>query len=591
MYEIFSVESRKGGVGKTTIALNLAKALVKKKYDVLLIDCDITGTPISKAAMNSSFWSKDVVVSMKDGKPYNLIDSFNGVFLRGQDREQEIIDGMNLTPKKVHLIGSEIYDENSNLIIDPRDLMDDLHSYWFLDYIKRIAKLFCDAMKQEKKAIILDNSPGYVGIGRSVREWLTKEGPGKATFVLVSSLDEQDMESTIDSAEEIQRMMQSDFNVGSYVKVVINKVPEGLLSENSGYDFKVEKGTKRAELVSELFPLNRDKYPKNLIKYDSAISGQFIEARLKPKIKEDNQFFILMDYLQKLYQKADNFGQKQDPYSNIATLDTVYKKVLKAFSDCGYVRLSKALGGELMPSNMLKGLKVMVGKLGGMAHPNFRVTDFNKELLWHRSIQDLDAFIVEMHLAQYSPILYSLIDGLFRQAGYYRKDVNVFKIFNLFILLEGFYQRQRAYRFSDNYRGLLISEIGKKRWSKTFVDQKLINFIRTDLLTSQAHPQDTYDVYIYNLWKAYFGGFYHAMCYSLLRMIDCSRDYCLLVDVCKSALGQDAKMMCEDLTEHLKAIISKKKEEPDSKLLFQLVEEPFEMKAIQSLMKNFVLAK
>ena len=67
MMEIYSVESRKGGVGKTTIALNLAKALVKKKYDVLLIDCDITGTPITNAAAHSAFWKNDVVVALNNG--------------------------------------------------------------------------------------------------------------------------------------------------------------------------------------------------------------------------------------------------------------------------------------------------------------------------------------------------------------------------------------------------------------------------------------------------------------------------------------------------------------------------------------------
>lgn len=89
------MESRKGGVGKTTIALNLAKALSKKKYDVLLIDCDITGTPITRAAAHSVFWKKDVVVAMNNNVPYNLLDYYDNVFLRGKVEEDVIIAGLD----------------------------------------------------------------------------------------------------------------------------------------------------------------------------------------------------------------------------------------------------------------------------------------------------------------------------------------------------------------------------------------------------------------------------------------------------------------------------------------------------------------
>ena len=132
MYEIFSVESRKGGVGKTTIALNVAKALARKDYDVLLIDCDITGTPITKAALHSDFWKKDVVVSLHDRKPYNLIEYFENDYLRKDNSVKDIIKGLDYNKRKIHLVGSEIYGTDGKLIIDPRNLMDDLHSFWFL---------------------------------------------------------------------------------------------------------------------------------------------------------------------------------------------------------------------------------------------------------------------------------------------------------------------------------------------------------------------------------------------------------------------------------------------------------------------------
>ena len=39
-----SVESRKGGVGKTTAALNLARLFQKRQHAVLFLDVDMTGT-------------------------------------------------------------------------------------------------------------------------------------------------------------------------------------------------------------------------------------------------------------------------------------------------------------------------------------------------------------------------------------------------------------------------------------------------------------------------------------------------------------------------------------------------------------------
>ena len=99
--------------------------------------------------------------------------------------------------------------------------MDDIHSFWFLDLLKSIVRKFCDATKQVNKAIVLDNSPGYVGIGRSVREWLTSDQKKNSKFVLVSSLDEQDVDSTIMSAAEIAQMMNDGDNAARYIKIVI----------------------------------------------------------------------------------------------------------------------------------------------------------------------------------------------------------------------------------------------------------------------------------------------------------------------------------------------------------------------------------
>lgn len=48
--QVVAVLNRKGGVGKTTIATNLARALQLEDYDVLLVDSDVQGTAQDWAA-------------------------------------------------------------------------------------------------------------------------------------------------------------------------------------------------------------------------------------------------------------------------------------------------------------------------------------------------------------------------------------------------------------------------------------------------------------------------------------------------------------------------------------------------------------
>lgn len=64
MTYFFSIEFRKGGVDKTTFALNLRAKLLEMGYKVLLLDCDITGSSVSECSENSIYW-KDTVHVIK----------------------------------------------------------------------------------------------------------------------------------------------------------------------------------------------------------------------------------------------------------------------------------------------------------------------------------------------------------------------------------------------------------------------------------------------------------------------------------------------------------------------------------------------
>jgi hypothetical protein len=369
--------------------------------------------------------------------------------------------------------------------------------------------------------------------------------------------------------------------------VVVNKVPEDLLSESGGYGFNVGKETIFKSLVDSIFPIDSNGFPKNIIKYDMTISGQFIEASLKPKaIKSDVN---LEGAIKKFQKKIASYEKKEDKFSDITSMDSIYKDMLKALSVCGYVRLSNVLKGDLMPSYIVKSLKSIVDKLGSVFQISPEHLAFSREDLKKASIDSLYEFINNKGLDQYSSIFLSLFNGLYKMAGYDRKDANENQMSNLFFMLAAFCEVQKEFYHKDfeEYRSFLKDEINKKNTPKRVYD-----FVRDDnIVVFMRGLSREYVTYITSLLSAYYDKFYHAMCYTLIRMIDCKIDYDLLVESCIDTINMGAKVMSEDLTRFLKEVISKKSVEPDLIKYRQLVAEPYEMKTIQEVMKNLVLKK
>lgn len=206
---IVSVESRKGGVGKTTAALCLARTLLSRGYSVLVLDMDVTGTNAADIA-KSPFWIDDIHIICEGNKernrsrPLNLITLFDKQFMTGK-----AVPAFSTAPKprhvsidlaKVNILGSQLYQTDggrgTSCIECPAILFDDLHTLWLLEFLKQITGNFVRTARTgdaERIAVILDNSPGYVGIAPAIHEWLTDSGPELGKFLIVTSLDEQDL--------------------------------------------------------------------------------------------------------------------------------------------------------------------------------------------------------------------------------------------------------------------------------------------------------------------------------------------------------------------------------------------------------------
>lgn len=353
-YTIISVESRKGGVGKTTAALNLSNILIEKGYNILLLDVDITGTSIA-GSYNSSFWKEKINPIKLNDKDANLLEIFHNTFMKGEGLPIFSINDdkgdFYIVRKKINIFNSEIYNDdnnNSSLICDPRILFDELHSFWLIEMIESLCNSFYETINNtdnKKVAIILDNSPGYVGLGKAIHDWLTDIGPQYGKFLTVSSLDCQDLKSCISAIQAIDNMVKqkikgaeyynslknnkdtelpkgskesknfflklatkesknekykyyneslaNKLELNQYQSLIINKSPKEIKSDNLYYDISKLLGAdaKKMNILQTFTGTTIDNNTKNIVYYDTYIHFQFVEPLIrKININNDRKY-------------------------------------------------------------------------------------------------------------------------------------------------------------------------------------------------------------------------------------------------------------------------------------------------------------
>lgn len=97
MGKIISIVNQKGGVGKTTTAINLSSALALLEYNVLVIDCDPQANATSGLGLNSRDFEKANIYSLLSGES-SISDSI----------QKTIIPNLHIIPSSINLAGFEV---------------------------------------------------------------------------------------------------------------------------------------------------------------------------------------------------------------------------------------------------------------------------------------------------------------------------------------------------------------------------------------------------------------------------------------------------------------------------------------------------
>lgn len=405
-YKLISVESRKGGVGKTTAALNLGY-LLREQYHVLLLDIDITGTSIS-AIQKSRFWMNDTVLLKNGGETINLLQYFANTFLKGEDLfefslEQEP-NKVQVKNNSINVIASELYGDDALLLYDPSLLLENLHVYWLTKMITGVCDRFEECFDDGRPCvIILDNSPGFVGIGKVVHDIMTDIGPERAKFLTVSSLDIQDLESSLKSVYSLHQEYLDKLNgasfpetqkgdekfyaqvhlsgdteytyykqahqeafLPSYQGLIINKVAKAIIDGRTRYDYQRNLNERLRDVFAKLYDGHIKEY---LVPFDNVLLTQFYGVfEDKDNMEKPNQTALKkrLSTIEGQVKGLDYLNAETLPYALLRRANSFEKSIdaLKgSLIACGYEVIASKFRQEWSP---MEPVRRMVDVLKGM---------------------------------------------------------------------------------------------------------------------------------------------------------------------------------------------------------------------------------
>lgn len=644
-HKIYSIESRKGGVGKTTVALNLASILVKRG-PVLLLDCDITGTSIVDPAKNSSFWEEETnvltfSVGNGDTKDINFLEYFLKQYIKGDGNARAILKPEKLMVTKVNVLGSFLFGKPQEAAINSSWLMDELHSYWMVEFIKQIVKEFEGIYAGKTVHVIIDNSPGYTSFNQSLHDYMFEIGPEDAKFLLVSTLDSQDLQANMETAAEIKNNVSTRIKVArffkekerekdkedefrnievealieedddikdfffdliekehlkeiysreykpeDYLALVLNKVPQSLQDNDTevAYNQIIEE---RFDLFLSVAGAEKTLSPKNVVYYDEAIVYQYYLKYLRGRLGDrPSDAAYWRKRFRELHQQVTE-ASTLSPMAAMKKLNSSYDGLKSSLNQRGYAQIARQMVWPWAPEYAIDILKAKIAATTTMRWYN--ASDIPpqkmKDILrvWNREqLMDLRGVMGE-HSMDFA-ILSDLVEELELYAGVKDDKRRSEPMVSISLLL---YLFKLSYLncgdLEKSLRSFTLHEWDRFSFSNIFgqaFDKPITVNAELTLNVDSSHRYARFD----------FMRIYSSFCYTILRLIDQQTDcYFILAAVRLYVPSIPALSFSKEMTDYISNVVSKKRLEPNSEQLAEIKARSYIMKNMQDVLKENVL--